>query len=263
MQWNGEKQAISTRKLLRFHLLFWSTDHRNLVDNNPTALKNEKLNNHDTSSLNRLPIKVRYSMEKVHDSPHIYIINNFMTQSELLRCEDIIATSKFCKSFVDDTVNNTDMMDEEQRTSTFVSIQKQADAKIASLERKAADLLGVCTNQLEPLQLVRYSQDQFFNVHHDLGDLLEDGKVELPPRQSITKRRIATLFCYLNDVESGGCTYFPACGDLRIQPKRGQAVLFCNILKQGEADPLTIHAGEQVKGKDNIKYGLNIWICEE
>jgi hypothetical protein len=86
-----------------------------------------------------------------------------------------------------------------------------------------------------------------------------------------------------------------------VRPKRGRAVLWCNITSDGKADARTIHAGEAVKvnlpevtptiscaikskdssefqpseiGKTSIqseskdyfetkKYGLNIWICEE
>jgi len=155
-----------------------------------------------------------------------------MTEVELSHFENkIITKSEFSKSFIDDTATDNGSsktrVDDTHRTSTFLSVQKQADAKIASLERKAADLLGLCTSRLEPLQLVRYRHDQqFFNVHHDLGLLLENGKVELPPKQSFYKRRIATIFCYLNDVKAGGCTHFPACGNLRVKPKRGRAVLF-------------------------------------
>jgi hypothetical protein len=54
------------------------------------------------------------------------------------------------------------------------------------------------------IQLVRYKPGEFFGVHHDLGDLLEDGSVALPPRDTTfgSKRRLVTLFCYLNTLPS-------------------------------------------------------------
>jgi len=165
-------------------------------------------------------------------------------------------------------------------------------------------MLGCWVHQIEALQLVRYQPGEFFGIHHDLGNLLEDDTVQLPSKDYACKRRLVTMFCYLNTLQEdeGGCTYFPKCSHLRVKPKRGRAVLWCNITPDGKPDPKTIHAGESVNssniiGNDNgdgdghntsdfhqgnkesvylkmkcsedkgevgtKKYGLNIWICEE
>ena len=152
--------------------------------------------------------------------------------------------------------------DTTHRTSTFVSFQKQQDATIARIEAKAAELLGCwSTTSVEALQLVRYQEEQFFGVHHDMGDYNEEtGQVALPPKSWYSKRRVVTLFCYLNDVEEGGATWFPV-PDVRVQPVPGRAVLFSNVLASGQPDARTIHAGETVTR--GVKYGLNIWICED
>jgi prolyl 4-hydroxylase len=234
--------------------LFWKTDHRNLT-NGPITRKRKR---HDSRTVSL----GRFILNLVHESPHIYVIDGFLTETELAHCEAIIHKSKFAKSYVDNPDSNATLVDTEHRTSTFVSVAKQADSKVSAMERKSAELLGLSVDQMEPLQLVRYQQNQFFGVHHDLGNLRPDGTVELPPKQAYCRRRLATIFCYLNDVEDGGCTYFPACNDLRVSPKRGRAVLFCNVLEDGSADPKTVHAGEPVRGKGKVKYGLNIWACE-
>lgn len=84
--------------------------------------------------------------------------------------------------------------------------------------------------------------------------------MELPPRSLFCKRRVITIFCYLNDVEEGGETCFPEAG-IKVKPKAGRAVVFSNIRANHEPDPRTVHAGEPpIKG---VKYGLNIWICED
>jgi prolyl 4-hydroxylase len=105
---------------------------------------------------------------------------------------------------------------------------------------------------------------EFFGVHHDMGDLAEDGSVAVPPRSPFSKRRLVTLFCYLNDLDAetqGGATRFPKANSLAVQPKRGRAVLFCNVTEGGLADDRTIHEGRPVV--EGVKYGLNIWICED
>lgn len=206
----------------------------------------------------------RLVLKQVHNSPHVYVIDNFLTESEVQHLHDkYISKSAFRKSFVDKDATET-LVDEEHRTSTFISLPKRDDRKVNAMEYKVAHLLGLSPNQVEPLQLVRYTKGQFFGIHHDLGNLAPDGSVQLPPRQHHCRRRLATVFLYLNNLKegSGGCTYFPACGDLRVQPQRGRAVLFCNVLRSGDADPLTVHAGEPVQEKGEIKYGLNIWACE-
>ena len=247
----------------------------------------------------------------------IYVLDNFLTEAELKYFDDKIRSSlEFQRSFVDNMNYDNDeeqergedmhaddegkheykkkrkrkqrtVLDDSQRTSTFYPFRKLQDTKVAALEQRIANLLGCWVHQIEPLQLVRYEPGQFFGVHHDMGDLKDDDTVELPKKDLAVKRRLVTIFCYLNTLENGqgGATYFPKCGNLRVRPVRGRAVLWSNVTEDGQPDERTIHAGEAVvdnrkvaaasdttvKGStkrsqrdaDLVKYGLNIWICEE
>jgi prolyl 4-hydroxylase len=246
---------ISTRQLASFDTLFWKTDHKNITGQIMTRKRKREV--YPTVTWGR------YSLTRMNNSPHIYLIDNFLSELELVHCESLISKSRFMPSYVDDPDSKSTMVDKYHRTSTFVAVAKQADSKISSIERKAAEILGLTVDRLEPMQLVRYQCGQFFGIHHDLGNLHPDGTVTLPTKALFCKRRIATFFCYLNHVEDGGSTYFPECNHLRITPKRGRAILFCNILKNGDADGRTIHAGEPVLREGSIKYGLNIWACEK
>ncbi len=207
----------------------------------------------------------------------IYEIDNFLSETELSYFKEFIRTCPFQKSFVDNMDFGTDqptpsnkrqrrtIVDDSHRTSTFYGFGHRADSTIRAIEQRTADLLGCWIHQIEGLQLVRYLPGQFFGVHHDLGDLLDDNAVLLPKKHIVLKRRLVTIFVYLNDLEmdQGGCTYFPKCDELRVRPKQGMAILWCNVGVDGYPDQNTIHAGEVVRGgKDIIKYGLNIWITE-
>lgn len=191
-----------------------------------------------------------------------------------------------------------------QRTSTFIHFSKSHHNKVISMERRAAELLGMPTDCIEPIQLVRYQLGDFFQAHHDLGTLYDDGTVELPPSSFLfPPRRLVTIFVYVNDVPQGcgGATKFPllferntrkraskTANTLQVHPKRGMAVLFCNIDRSGKPEPLTVHSGEPLvslpsysttskrtrtekksctesainRDSKIIKYGLNIWACE-
>jgi prolyl 4-hydroxylase len=195
-------------------------------------------------------------LKLVHESPNIYVMDAFLTASELQYCTTLFEDARFCKSFVD-TSDSQKILVEDQRTSSFLSFQKLQNSFVTSMEKRASDLLGLSVEQIEPLQLVRYRVGEFFGVHHDLGILYDDGSVELPPKNHWSKRRMVTIFVYLN--ASDGCTSFPAL-DLKVTPKCGRAVLFCNILQNGMPDPRTVHAGEPPQS--GVKYGLNIWACE-
>jgi len=225
-------------------------------------------------------------LRRVHTSPHIYEIDNFLSDTELDYFDQVIQNVPFQKSFVDnmefDEVKTPGdgpanakkrkrrtLLDSSHRTSTFFGFKHRADTTIRSIEQRTADLIGCWVHQIEGLQLVRYLPGQFFGIHHDLGDLLDDDRVLLPRKQLTMKRRLVTIFVYLNDLgkDQGGCTYFPKCDDLRVRPSRGKAILWSNVSADGYPEPKTIHAGETVQSspgaKNSVKYGLNVWITEE
>jgi prolyl 4-hydroxylase len=200
-----------------------------------------------------------YTLSLIHDSPNIYTIDNFLNQKDLAFLQRAATTRTFEPSFVDDPSTNQSFAQDDHRTSTFVSFQKQENAHVASLEHRAASLLGCFTTRsVEALQLVRYEAGQFFGVHHDLGDY-NDATVALPPKQLFCSRRLVTIFVYVNDVESGGETWFPR-ANVKVVPRAGRAVVWQNVLANGEPDVRTIHAGLVVN--KGVKYGLNMWLTE-
>ncbi|GMH92293.1 hypothetical protein TrVE_jg7548 [Triparma verrucosa] len=171
---------------------------------------------------------------------------------------------KFKKSYTDDSTTLTRNDDDTNRTSTFTYFTKMEDSKIAAIEEKAASYCGTTIERVEPLQVVKYKPGQFFGAHHDTGVLFDDGSVEFPANPP---RRVCTFFVYLNDVpsNSGGSTRFPLLKNedgtvLEVQPVKGSAVLWSNITKEGDVDPLTVHEGVAIT-KGN-KYGMNIWVTD-
>jgi len=199
------------------------------------------------------------NMQQVCDQPNIYLIKNFLNEGDIQHFDKIctLYSMKFASSFTEDEYNCEVLND--YRTSTFIHLSKSQDAIIRRIEERAANLIGISSQNIEPLQIVSYRDGQKFDTHHDAGTYNEDdGEVEL-----VSPRRYATLFVYLNTLPSGqGHTEFPAASPvLSVTPQKGDGVLFCNILPDGQADPLTIHRACPVD-KGYMKFGVNIWMSE-
>ena len=79
--------------------------------------------------------------------------------------------------------------------------------------------------------------------------------------------RFVTLLMYLNEPTAGGQTAFPKATDpatgkagLAIHPGKGSAVLFYNLLPDGNADTETLHAALPVI--EGEKWLANFWIWD-
>eukprot|EP00980_Cylindrotheca_fusiformis_P013380 scaffold3410_cov141-Cylindrotheca_fusiformis.AAC.23 len=120
-----------------------------------------------------------------------------------------------------------------------------------SVVKRIEDITGIPEPNSENLQLLRYEENQFYQVHSDY----------IPHH---TERpcgvRILTFYMYLNDVEEGGGTNFPYLDNLTVTPTRGRAVLWPSVLDEdpNQKDIRTNHqALPVIKG---VKYGANAWI---
>lgn len=216
----------------------------------------------------------RHQLTLEHASPNIYIIDQFLTESELQYLDENVCqeTSKFKRSFLDGP-ENAHSLDTDHRSSFSASLDGHEETKtIRDIKRKAAGLFGLTEAEIEPLQVVRYMPGESFGVHHDMGTYdPESGTVVLPPRNRLVPRRLVTIFCYLNNLDdNGGSTRFPHCTTpvmslhnvpFSMNPRRGMALVFSNVNGQEMPDERTIHEGEEVTG-GVPKFGLNIWVRE-
>ena len=104
--------------------------------------------------------------------------------------------------------------------------------------------------QSEDLQVVHYEVGQQYKAHHDWG------------KDKVT--RFVTVLLYLNDQASaaaGGETYFEKANGgegLKVHPGKGSAVIFYNLLEDGSADDMSMHAALPVV--EGEKYICNVWL---
>ena len=106
----------------------------------------------------------------------------------------------------------------------------------------------------ELMQVVKYNNGQHYDSHHDWGV------------SSYPESRYITLLLYLTTPvgeHSGGETSFPKGANglgFKVVPKKGSAVLFYNLLPDGNADDLALHAALPcVEGE---KWLANFWVWD-
>ncbi|CAK9016839.1 Probable prolyl 4-hydroxylase 7 (AtP4H7) [Durusdinium trenchii] len=200
-------------------------------------------------------------MEKLHSDPNVYRIKNFVTEGELLQMDAALELnqSKFnnSKSFTE--TEGGERILNGDRTSCSLHMAKFGNRTIRDIEHRAADLVGMPVENVEPLQVVRYLPGQYYKLHHDCGAISDNGDVV--DKECDDQVRMITIFVYLTTLEEGcgGETVFPMLGNLKVRPVRGSAVVFCNVLQDGQLDSRAVHQAMPPKG-EGIKYGMNIWI---
>ena len=106
----------------------------------------------------------------------------------------------------------------------------------------------------EDMQVVHYEKQQKYDAHHDWG---VSGYLE---------SRFITVLLYLSnqvDEYAGGETAFPkggSGGGIKVRPVKGTAVIFYNLLEDGNGDDLALHAALPVTRGE--KWLANFWIWD-
>ncbi|XP_039550752.1 prolyl 4-hydroxylase subunit alpha-1-like [Pimephales promelas] len=123
--------------------------------------------------------------------------------------------------------------------SVFLSV----DPVEAGVSQMIGDATGLSMETAEPLLVQNYGIGGRYEPHLDAFGIEND--------------RIATFLIYLSDVEIGGATVFPKVG-VAVQPKKGSAVFWYNLHRNGERNWNTLHAGCPVLMGN--KWVANKWI---
>ena len=115
-----------------------------------------------------------------------------------------------------------------------------------AINRRIARATETDVRQGEPLQLIRYAPGQQYRPHVDgVG--------------GGSNKRQLTAITYLNDDYRGGETTFTELG-LTVRGRRGDLLLFGNLLESGALDREMRHAGLPVTA--GIKFIASRWILE-
>jgi len=201
---------------------------------------------------------VTLELEVISTAPKAYIIPNFLSDFEVQAIINI-ATPRIRAS----TVGNQDgggVRTSSTRTSWNTWVGRFTTPVTQSLYLRAADVLNVHESLLntntnaEEMQVVHYDVGQTYAPHHDWGV------------SGYPESRYITLLLYLTDMKhvgAGGETSFPKAMNglgIKVHPGKGSAVLFYNLLEDGNGDDLSLH--EACPVKDGEKWLANFWVWD-
>ena len=174
------------------------------------------------------------------EEPELAVLGDVLSARE---CEELIALARprLQPSTVVDVATGRDVV-APHRASHGMFFRPQETALIARLDRRLADLMNCPLEHGEGLQVLRYLPGGMSAPHFDF--LVPSN----PANQASLARsgqRVASLVTYLNDVDAGGETSFPACR-LSVVPRRGHAVYFHYANSAGQVDEKSVHASVAV-----------------
>lgn len=208
----------------------------------------------DCQSKNELQLDI----EVISLAPRAFIIDNFLSDYE---ADHIIEAAK--TKVKESTVGSHDgggVFSSDTRTSRNTWISRNRDGVMNTISLRAADVLNVDESLLhssrnaEDMQVVHYVNKQKYDAHHDWGVSGYD------------ESRFITMLLYLTDQAdpaAGGETSFPKAGTgggIKVVPKKGMAVLFYNLLEDGNGDDLSLHAALPVLRGE--KWLSNFWVWD-
>lgn len=202
---------------------------------------------HPLCTIKRCPVEV------VFTNPDIMILHKIITDAEI---EKVIKISEPLLNRA--TVHNpiTGKLEfAHYRISKNCWLNAGHDELIEKVNRRMTALTGLNLETAEDFQVQNYGLAGHYDPHFDFSRDLENSTLG----QLGTGNRIATVLLYMSDVEAGGATVFPYVG-ARVKPKKGDAVFWHNLLRSGEGDFRTRHAGCPVL--QGWKWVSNKWIHE-
>jgi prolyl 4-hydroxylase len=213
-------------------------------------------------------------VKAVSVTPRVMTITNFLSAYE---CDYLIHQAQEQGLEASTVVSGgaSSLRHAATRSSFNAWISREQSNTTDTIYRRAAFLLGMdeslfrhrshehleiaSHNSLsESLQVVRYQQDQEYTAHHDFVHPYQHNRHQ--------PTRFATLLLYLNTPKKGGETVFPRATNptnhdgLSISPRKGMAVLFYNLLPDGNMDDLSQHASKPVL--EGEKWLANLWVWD-
>ena len=145
---------------------------------------------------------------------------------------------------------------DDYRTSATAVLNHLNLAAVSMIQERIARAVGIKPEYCEGLQGQLYREGQYYDLHNDAFWPRTQEFDRHVPRNG---QRTWTAMIYLNRVEKGGETIFPALG-ITVEPRPGLALIWYNLTLDGEPQRLANHrAAPVIEGR---KYVITAWFRE-
>jgi len=175
-------------------------------------------------------------------TPTIAVVDGVISPEE---CSQVIEHSrdKLERSTV---ATDKGLVPDKDRTSHGTWV---AHSDFPEVCQRVADIAAIPLERAEPINVLRYTDDQEYKPHYDAldGVHLENGG-----------QRLLTCLVYLNNVV-GGSTAFPKL-NLMIGPIGGRLLMFGNVDENNKAHELSLHQG--MPPHEGEKWVMTLWFRE-
>lgn len=128
---------------------------------------------------------------------------------------------------------------------------KNNNAVYKKLQQSLSNLVQADLKYMEPFEFVHYQKMQSYGAHHDLS--LHDLWLPAGPR-------VLSIFLCLSDVPQGGAMGFPDMDWLSIPPKKGQLLIWPNVLNSDFSKSRKDMSNEALPVLEGEKYGIHTWV---
>lgn len=174
------------------------------------------------------------------------IFPNFITEDECDELIQFVGTNYIDSTLIDDS-KSSNYIDKSIRSSKVYFFMNDQHKIISNIKNKIAQELNIPVENIEPIQMVKYSNLEKYNEHYDFIE-------------GLANQRTHTFIIYLNTLKKtdGGSTHFIKYNK-KVYPIKGTAICFRNIDSFSRLNFMSLHSGEIVKS-DTDKYILTIWI---
>ncbi|XP_076838196.1 prolyl 4-hydroxylase subunit alpha-1 [Brachyhypopomus gauderio] len=167
-------------------------------------------------------------VEEEWDEPSIIRYHDVLSESEMEILKSVarpLLERSMITGWGEGVVSHT-------RVSQNAWLYDEDDPVVSRVTQRLSCLTGLDMKSSEPLQVLNYGIGGQFEPHYDAGTT----------KSSESGQRIASIIIYLSDVRGGGATVFPEVG-VSLKPLKGSAVLWYNLLQNGDLSDLSLHAG--------------------
>ncbi|MDQ3483360.1 MAG: 2OG-Fe(II) oxygenase [Pseudomonadota bacterium] len=193
------------------------------------------------------------SRQFLSDSPRIVAFSDFATAAECewvkTKAQDRLQPAKVFHAKTGGQTQNP------VRDNSAIEFQlPDMDIVLEVLRARIATATRLPVPIFEPTQVLHYAVGQQFRPHHDFLDPSASGFAE---QLRLFGQRIATVLVYLSDDYIGGETVFPKLG-ISYRGGVGDALFWTNVDRQGNVDPMTMHAGTPPTAGE--KWVISQWI---